>query len=47
MNDMSGSMLAFVRDGHLQALLWSDAALDVHGMPFAWDSLAAYLPSES
>ena len=47
MNDMSGPLLAFVRDGHLQALLWSDAALGTGGMPFAWDALGADVPSES
>ena len=38
-NQMSGSLLAFVRDGRVQALLWSDAALNVRGMPFGWDSV--------
>ncbi len=39
--NIEGPILAFVRNGRLQALLWSDAAVGTSGLPFAWDESAA------
>lgn len=45
--DMDSPLLAFVRDGRLQGLLWSDATLGLKGMPFAWEEFAQPLEGGS
>jgi hypothetical protein len=34
-------LLVFVRDGRVQAMLWSDASLSLRGLPFHWEEFAA------
>jgi hypothetical protein len=45
-NQMSGSLMAFVRDGQVQALLWAEAAVSVKSMPFGWDSVGRPIGSD-
>lgn len=38
---LESPMLVFVRDGRVQAMLWSDASLGLKGLPFHWEEFAS------